>query len=1138
MTCPIQGYSSLHGHSHFSLMDAICTPEEIVLAAKAKGLKSIALTDHGVMHGVAQMYMAGKKHGVKTVYGMEAYCVGSLAVWQQASELLQASKKNKKKKSTESQDVDQILEEEEEEGVLTEEELNKIQSRALKKKGHLVLLARNRQGLSDLFNLSYLAHRDGFYFKPRADKDMLAVHAGNIVASTACMGGVVSNKCWEFSRNEIEWKDVVKEAEEYQEVLGKGNFFLELQFNKEPGQAFINECMVNIHKETGIPLTVTTDFHYIKPSDWEVQDVLYMMRAKPVKTFTTRGDKWHGPVPGLYVKNHEEMWQSYLSYGQNISEDIAKQAFENTLLIDSMIDHYEPDTRVRLPTLPIAEPFKELVVRAFDELKRRELHKKEEYVQRLYHELKIIKDKGFANYFLITQEIIQKAKERMLVGPARGSAAGSLLCYVLNITDLDPLEHGLLFERFLNPDRKDLPDIDTDYQNPDDVKEMLREQFGKDNVACISTFHTFNVKGLLKDLGRIHDMDHKVLDGITARIDTEMASLKGPEGLPPEIPIEMATGASPTLKQFLNDHPNINRYFVELYGKNRHLGRHAAGVVIGDDLPHETAVVTSKGVVQSSFTQGQGNSDLAAMGLVKHDILKLDTLEVIDHAVKLISNTTGKSYKEIYESLRPCNLNLNDQKVLKHVFHDGNFCGIFQYSKKGIQRLAMQLKPTCFDDIVALGAIYRPPALHAGMDEMYVKGKQDPSSIKYDHPILKEILEPTMGCMIYQEQVMATAHKLGKMTLPEAEKLRKLISKKQSLKEMEDKFIAGCIENGFPEEKARKLYEDMKGWSGYGFNKSHAAAYAVNTYQTAWLATYYPLEFYAAVLTCAKAGEKQEYVDEIRRLGYKVLPVSINHSKADTVIEGDGIRLSLSLVKGVGDAVIPKIVENQPYENPIDFLFRSKATKTAVMPLVNIGSFSDIDPNLKRVQKRLELYFENAQKYKSKKGWEKYVELYHDPSFDILEDYAIHEKMAMEHELLGFSTSGSPFKVLGRDVKLEAMKSLFTHEYDEIAENTTDKDLTFPIVLKAFREKQQRKGGMMAYLTFGTLSGREFEAPCFAGLWQHLSSTAKIGGVYLVSFCRDLKDNPLNLKVGRSDRYWYNKTQAETVFIDIDGVSL
>jgi DNA polymerase III subunit alpha len=350
-TCPLTAYASLHGHSHFSLMDAICTPEEMVLAAKEKGLRSIALTDHGVMHGVAQMYMAGKKHGVRVHYGMEAYCIGSLKTWQEAKEKAESAKKGKKKTAVEAVDADQILDEDEGDAELDAEELG-VDKKALKKKGHLVILAKSQKGLSDLFRLSYLAHRDGFYSKPRTDKDMLAAHAGEIVATTACMGGIVSNKCWELKRGEIEWADVVREAQEYEEVLGKGNFFLEMQFNREPGQQYINDCMMKIHLETGIPLTVTTDSHYIKPEDWEVQDVLYMMRSKPVRTFQTRGEHWHGPVPGLYIKDHNEMWQSYLDYAGTIPPEIARAAFENTLRIDESIVDYEPDTRVRLPSLP------------------------------------------------------------------------------------------------------------------------------------------------------------------------------------------------------------------------------------------------------------------------------------------------------------------------------------------------------------------------------------------------------------------------------------------------------------------------------------------------------------------------------------------------------------------------------------------------------------------------------------------------------------------------------------------------------------------------------------------------------------------------------------------------------------------
>ncbi len=363
-----------------------------------------------------------------------------------------------------------------------------------------------------------------------------------------------------------------------------------------------------------------------------------------------------------------------------------------------------------------------------------------------------------------------------------------------------------------------------DFANPDDVKEMLAEEFGKDNMACLSSFHTFNAKGLLKDLGRVHDIDIGIMEGLTKKIDSEMFSLKGPEGMPAEITLDMAINASQTLKGFLSENKEINRFFKSLYGKNRHVGRHAAGVVIGDNLPRETSIFTSKGIVQTSFTEGIANKDLSAMGLVKFDLLGLKTLSVIDHAIKLISISTGKEYKDIYESLRPCNLNLNDMKVLKHVFWDGNYCGVFQYSERGIQQLAMQLKPTCFEDIATLGALYRPGPLSSGMDKLYVQGKHYPETVVYDHPILENILNKTYGTLVYQEQVMAISNKLGKLTLGEAEKLRKLISKKQKgdgLKELEDmkiKFVSGCIENDYEENKANNLWDMMARFAGYGFN--------------------------------------------------------------------------------------------------------------------------------------------------------------------------------------------------------------------------------------------------------------------------------------------------------------------------------
>jgi len=427
-------WSSLHNHSHFSFQDGLSKPEEMVLAAKEKGLASIALTDHGVMHGTADFHLMGKKHDVRTIFGVEAYAIDDLEQWQKERDEYKDDKKRIKAEEAEDEDATNLL----------------SRKKSLYRKGHIVLLAQNLKGLTNLYTLTHRAFKEGFYMKPRIDKKMMAEHAEGVVASSACMGGIIANKCWQMKNGDVEWKDVVRDVEEYREIFGD-RFFLELQFNEHEAQLFVNECIVKLHQETDTPLVATNDAHYVNQEDWEAQEILYLLRAN--KTFKTRGDDWEFKIKQLYIKSRKEMDDTFSLYGAGVPEHLYLQAMENTLLIDGMVEDYEPDTHQRLPTLEYDNPFKKLGEDAIVRLKALGLDKDDRYKERFMHEMKLIREKGFANYFLIMREIIKKAKLQMLVGPGRGSAAGSLICYLNGITDLDPIKHNLLFERFINPDR-------------------------------------------------------------------------------------------------------------------------------------------------------------------------------------------------------------------------------------------------------------------------------------------------------------------------------------------------------------------------------------------------------------------------------------------------------------------------------------------------------------------------------------------------------------------------------------------------------------------------------------------------------------------------------------------------------------
>lgn len=1122
----LKEWSSLHNHSDRSVMDGLSSPEDMILKAKEKGITSIAITDHGHMHAVSDFYIHGKKHGVKAILGMEAYAIDDIAQWTKDREAYADDKDRVKKDETVDEDATNLAGDME------------GRRKSLYRKGHLVMLAQNKKGLENLFNISHLAHKEGFYMKPRVDKKMVDSMSEGIICSSACMGGVVANKCWAFKNGDAEWKEVVAEAESWREIL-KDRFFLELQFNEHDSQRFINDCILKVHKETGIPLTVTGDAHYINPDEWEAQELLYLLRSQ--KTMMTKGDKWDFQVKQLYIKSAQEMWETYEKFGGTADAKLVRQAFENTLLIDSMIDSFEPDIHQRLPSLADPNPFKKLGEMSITRLKELNLHTNKEYCERLMHELKLIKDKGFANYFIIMRDIIWKAKEQMLVGPGRGSAAGSLVCYLNGITNLDPITHGLLFERFINPDRIELPDIDTDFQDTDVARELLREMFGEDNVACISTYNTFNIKGLLKDVGRVFDIDHREINIANKKIEAEMKVLyKGQDKSTIVITLESIEGCSPTYRDLVNTYPQIGKHMRMLYGKNRHIGRHACGVVIGDNLPREMPVFKTKGILQTSYTMGIINKNVETMGFVKFDLLGLSTLNVIDHALKLIEERTEFSYAEALEMIDPLHMDLDDPRVLKTVFEEGSFTGIFQFTSSGIRKLAMKIKPDCFNDVSAVCALYRPGPLGSGMDKLYADYKHNPETIEYMHPLMEDILRETHGCLVYQEQMLRTGMLVGKLSLKDTNRLRKLLLKKDKSKKDDylekekkyllDEFVKGCVENGMTKAKGVELWGMLEKFGGYGFNAAHAKAYTLVTMQTAWLRTYYPLEYFCAVLTHGKADEFQSYVDDIKRQGFNILPIDINKSREAHIIEGDSIRLAFNSASGVGDKAALKIVKFRPYTNFRDFLYRHGGNKTATVPLIKVGAFKSLEDNVAILEQRYDLFISNP-KMKLKKNRDEFERQY----FDIkdIPEHPMAKLVEYENELLGFSLSGSPFEILGRDIKIKELTDVgMLTDYESFIKSEAVVAV-IPVIVKNINERAQRNGRMFAFMKFGDKNGSEFEAPAFANIWKWIKPKAAKGNVYLLTVNRKIDEDRRSLLVGKPG-FAHTQYSSQGYLINVD----
>lgn len=1128
--------SNLHQHSCFSFQDGVCSPEELVEAAVKKGLRSIAITDHGHCHAHARVYLAAKKAGMRAILGTEAYVINDFAEWHAMKAKLALEKK---------QDVDEV------EFDLDRAQRDKTNRKVLYRKGHLVMVAQNRTGLANIYQLTFKAHRDGYFNKPRMDKKMLNEHSAGIVASSACMGGVISQKIWGLTRGEVEWDEIVREAQEFAEIF-PGRFFLELQSNESPGQKVINEHLVRLHRVTGIPTIVTMDAHYVDPEDWRAQQVLHLLMTHRGKTGgLTLGNlppNYSFDVRSLFVKSGDELWDSFLLNNPEVPLDVLAQAFENTLLADSLVDTFEPDTAMRLPTLPYTDTFQELMRSSADGLKAKGLDKDDRYLQRLGYELGIIRDKGLSNYFLVVRNICDAARKEMLIGPGRGSSAGSLICYLTGITNIDPIEHKLMFERFINVDRIETPDIDLDFQDVDRIKDILRREFGENNVACISTFGTSQIKGLIKDVCRVHDIDHAEANLVNAKIEKEMKALykEGETRSAITIKLEDVYRLSPSFTGFVEKYPQIERAIISLYGREHHVGRHASGVVIGDNLPSETSVFTSKGVVQASFTDGIVNKTMSLMGLVKFDILSLATLKVIDACCRLVAQIRSREYEDVLSEIDPKTMDFNSMELMQKVFWEGNTCGIFSVTSAGMVKLFQRVKPTCFGDVAAVTALFRPGPLSSKMDSMYADRKNGIEDVTYDHPILEEIMKDTYGCLVYQEQMLDIGRLLGKMSWKDTNRLRKLFLKKDKSKqdsyidkeevELKEILIKGIVENGLTVKKGEELWDMLAAFGGYGFNKSHSYAYAMVTMQTAYLRVHYPQEFFAALLSAGQADDLQTYVNDIRKQGFSIWPVDVNLSGFSHKMEGNGIRLALSSLKGIGPSAIEKVVSHQPYTSFEQFLTDSGANKTVTDVLIKVGAFTDACPgtSVRTLMARHELY-RTDKKLSHKKNRDALAPtLLAIPA--VVDDQI--ELMEWEREFMGFNLRGTPFSINDRYNKVDRLvaQGLCDVGLKAFIDDTDQNILVCPLLIKSIKERPQRNGKLFAFLRLTDREGMEIEAPAFANIWEHVRTTVRAGDVYIIVVHRDNED-PTRLKVGKPG-WKHTAQQCATFFLPIDRINV
>lgn len=877
---PKPNFVHLHVHSHYSLLDGLGKVDELVNKAKELGMPALALTDHGVMHGAIEFYNAAKKAGIKPIIGQEAYVAT-------------------RKLSDKSPGIDV-------------------------KPYHMVLLAKNHAGYKNLIKLTSAAHLDGYYYKPRIDRDLLSRHSDGLIGTSACLGSETSRLILDKNFDEAE-----KLIREYQEILGKENYFLELQHHPSIGeQQVVNQHLRTLAKKTGAPLIVTNDTHYVNSNDHVTHDQLVCIQTGRLVSDTNRMLY----TSDFSLKTADEMAAAF--------PDLP-EAVENTVKIADMTDLEIPLGANLLPNFPLpkGESEESLLKKWCEEgLKERYSRVTPEIRTRLDMEFNTVTSMGFAGYFLITADLIRYAKSQgIVVGPGRGSAAGSLMSYVTGITNVDPLKYGLLFERFLDVNRISMPDIDMDFEDVrrGEVINYVRQKYGDDHVAGIITFGTIMARAAVRDVGRVLGMPYQQVDAVAKVVP---APIQGRH-----IPLERSVKEAPELKAVYDSDPEAKLLLdsaMKLEGTIRHASQHACAIVISKEpLSEYVAVQEAQGGDIHQVTQ-YSMEPIEKIGLLKMDFLGLANLTTLRQATEIIKAVHGVTV-DIY------NLPLDDKKTFELLGH-GDTTGVFQLESSGMKRYIRELKPNRFDDITAMVALYRPGPMQ--WIQSFIDRKNGREEVEYMHPLAEQAFKETYGIPVYQEQVMRMSKDMCGFTGPEADTLRKAIGKKipKLMKEMKEKFIEGAKKNGVAATKAEEIWLQMEDFAAYCFNKSHAVCYATIAFQTAYLKAHYPDCFMAALMTSDldDIDRLSIEISESERLGLKVLPPDVNTSFANFAVVKDekAIRFGLAGIKNVGAHVAEAIVKERKsggeYKTLEDFLERCSASlnKKVIESLVKCGA--------------------------------------------------------------------------------------------------------------------------------------------------------------------------------------------------------
>ena len=1025
----------LHVHSEYSLLDGAIRIKDMLEKAREFSMPAVAITDHGNMHGVLEFYVKANKLGIKPIIGCEVY-------------------------------------------VAPQSRRDRGESEAGGRTYHFVLLAENNTGYLNLLRLLTLANFEGFYYKPRVDKELLTLHHEGLIGLSSCLHGEVASHLLAASYTRAE-----KAAMEYRDIFGRDNFYLELQATGTAEQEIVNRDLIHLSEKTGIPLVATNDCHYLRAEDAKAHDVLLCIQTGKT-VFEEKRMRFS--TSELFFKSPEQMWASFGAVPTALRNtlEIAERCQVSLKLDEPHFPHFplEPgeseESRFESETITRFEKRLEDLRKKHPDFGPEQM---ETYGRRLADEISVIQKMGFSTYFLIVADFVNFAKEKSIpVGPGRGSAAGSLVAYSLGITDIDPIEHGLIFERFLNVERLSLPDIDVDFciNGRDQVLHYVSDRYGTDRVAQITTFGTMQARAVIRDVGRALGMAYGEVDKIAKLIPSAI-----------NMTLKRAFKSEPRLQELRKD-PALQELFdvaFALEGLTRHASTHAAGVVISDKplVEYMPLYKGPKGEVVTQFPMKY----VEKAGLIKFDFLGLRNLTVIDKAVKLIHDTHG-----IDINMR--DLPLDDPKTYELLCR-GDTTGVFQLESSGMRDLVVRLRPENFNDITALVALYRPGPLESGMVDDFIRGKHGKIKITYELEELREILQETYGVILYQEQVMEIASVLANYSLGEADILRRAMGKKipEVMAAQRDRFLAGAKENGIDLKKAAHIFDLMEKFAGYGFNKSHSAAYALISFQTAYLKAHYPLEYMASLLNSflSNTDSLVKLVTECREKGLEILPPDVNLGYWEFTVVGKTIRFGLGAVKNVGSGAVDSIIEARSdggnFASLYDFCERvdlQRVNRRVVESLIKCGAFDSLHPARSQAMAALEDAMEMAQTIQKDRlsgqismfGTFAGQQRGSEPPLPNILEWNPPQKLTFEKEALGFYFSGHPLDSYEREIKSFAVVDTVN-----LAEKTEGSQVMLCGLNADLKEITTKKGDRMAFLTLEDRQGT-VEVVIFADIYK------------------------------------------------------